>query len=328
MPQLIDVLPGIPLPISAVNQTLRHMWDVATDAGEGGEPRAMQLNLVLHFGDETSSDEATECFDAAIQFAQRYPCRVIVLCPTDEANGEEMRGKLFSQCYLGPNLRDVCCCEAIIVSHRDSHDASLENQVSLWLESDLPVYHWLHRVPAERIKGAYLAFLKRSTRIVYDRQVEGDRYARVSWPNPNRIRDLAYARSLPMRQNFGQFLSGFPEEGITSNFDSAVVTAQPDQIGAARGLAAWMRDCLVEAFDRQGKKKEIEIPIEQAKDPGAPDIATVWHYNDHHRFLHWSLEKDSRTGHVSCNFGSGKIEQPFHLERLERAGELGEALFF
>ena len=33
----------------------------------------------------------------------------------------------------------------------------LEHQISVWLESDLPTYHWFHRVPEERILRSYLA---------------------------------------------------------------------------------------------------------------------------------------------------------------------------
>jgi len=40
----------------------------------------------------------------------------------------------------------------------------LENQVMIWLENDLPVYHWLHRVPARRIEEIYLPYLKLCTR--------------------------------------------------------------------------------------------------------------------------------------------------------------------
>ncbi|MDP0499520.1 MAG: glucose-6-phosphate dehydrogenase assembly protein OpcA [Verrucomicrobiota bacterium JB022] len=329
MPQLIDSLPGIPLPISDVNRTLRHMWDAeSTSPDGGGEPHAMQLNLVLHFGPDTTEEEGSRCFEAAIHFAQRYPCRVIVLCP-DTEEGEEMRAKLFSQCYLGPNLRDMCCCEAIIVSQRYTHDASLENQVSLWIESDLPVYHWLHRVPVDRlVKGPYMGFLKRSTRIFFDRQVEGDAYRGVAWPDARRLRDLAFARSLPMRQNFGQFLSGFPLEALTSNFEGGIVRTDAARRGAAEGLASWMGACLTEAFARQGIERKVEIPVEMMGDAQGPDIEAVWNYSDRHRYLKWNLDLDSRTGHVDCNFGSGKIAQAFHLELLETSGELSEALFF
>ena len=108
MERLIDKLPGVAMSVESVTDTLRHMWDA--DAGGGQGPmdfRASQLNLILHFGLSTTVGEGQEHFNTAIRFAQKYPCRIVVLCPLESVGAEsEFEGKLFSQCYIGKHLRD------------------------------------------------------------------------------------------------------------------------------------------------------------------------------------------------------------------------------
>ena len=86
MDRIIDSLPGVTMPVEEVTSTLTKMWDsLQQTEGQETETRASQLNLVVHFGLSTTSDEAKEIFDTAVTFAQEYPCRIIVLCPSGTA---------------------------------------------------------------------------------------------------------------------------------------------------------------------------------------------------------------------------------------------------
>ena len=212
--ELFDTLPGIRLPVAEVTSVLSRMWH--PEAFTPGEPpteyRASRMNLILHFGLKTSVREAEEKFDVAVRFALRHPCRLVVLCPQDEVQVQReqlLEGKLFSQCHLGGSMREISCLEALILGYPTQESGFLENQVSVWLESDLPTYHWLHRVPEMPIRKFYLSFMRTFRRVVYDSSLEGHDYSRLGWPEGDFLQDLAYARTLPLRQSAGQFLSRF-----------------------------------------------------------------------------------------------------------------------
>ncbi|MEM7792628.1 MAG: hypothetical protein AAF546_14580, partial [Verrucomicrobiota bacterium] len=133
MAKLIDTLPGIELPVSEVTRRLATMWEVETTSSLS-EFRASQMNLVLHFGLDVSAEEARERFDTVIQFAQRYPSRIIILCPERDRKDGSMTAKLFSQCYIGESHREMCCCEALLLGYTSEDFGYLSNQVSIWLE--------------------------------------------------------------------------------------------------------------------------------------------------------------------------------------------------
>ena len=71
MTELIDVLPGIKLPVGAVSEELSKMWG-GNKENALSEFRASQMNLVLHFGRTVSPDEAKARFEIAVRFAQRF----------------------------------------------------------------------------------------------------------------------------------------------------------------------------------------------------------------------------------------------------------------
>ena len=80
---LIDALPGFPVKISAALASLDKAW---SEEGEEAA-RASQMNLVLMFGAGVSPADAQARFDEAILFAQRYPCRLVVLAAPSGRGG-------------------------------------------------------------------------------------------------------------------------------------------------------------------------------------------------------------------------------------------------
>ena len=201
------------------------------------------MNLILHFGLDVAQEDARARFDTVIRFAQRYPSRIIVLCPTrEESTG--MRAKLFSQCYIGETHREMCCCEALLLRYKPENFGYLANQVSIWLEGDLPRYHWFSGVPSHRIERYFDNLLSGVRRIVYDSSVEAQDLSQLPWPDPERVHDLARARLLPVRQSIGQYLSSFPTELLSCGLKSIRLTyAGFFRRGAApKGMA----DCVFE----------------------------------------------------------------------------------
>ena len=66
MPQIFESLPGMEVPVGDIARGFTRLW-ADTDAQE---MKAMQCNLVLHFGLNTTSEDATEQFRIASRFAQ------------------------------------------------------------------------------------------------------------------------------------------------------------------------------------------------------------------------------------------------------------------
>jgi len=330
MNRLIDTLPGVSMSVEAVTRTLRHMWDLETPRDDHRlDFRASQMNLILHFGFKTTPDEAREEFATAVRFAQRYPCRIVVLCPGSEPAGEAaFDGKLFSQCYLGSHLRDLCCCEALILGYSPEQSDFLESQVSIWLESDLPIYHWLHKVPADRIERHYLGFLKRCKKVIYDGAVSPDTAEEIVWPESIRVSDLAYARTLPLRQHIGQFLSGFQPQELVAELDSLQFGYSPSMQRAAHHLLNWHRDALKKCFRKGADLDSVVFSFDRISDGECPHCLRIeWNYRND-RYLKVDYSRSKKSGMIRSSLAGTVIEHPLHIEPLSPEAALGEALFF
>lgn len=244
MKDIIDVLPGLDLPVGEVTERLARMWE-SEATGSPSAFRASQMNVVIHFGWGVTAEEAQERFDALLTFAQRYPSRIIVLCPSHTITDGSMRAKLFSQCYIGESHREMCCCEALLLGYQPEECGHLANQVSVWLESDLPCYHWFCGVPAKRIEEYADNLLVGVSRSIYDSSYEKkDLSEEIDWPESCRVADLAMARLLPARQAIGQFLSGYEMSRLCEGLDSVTVRHAESMWGEGLRLMEWIRDCL------------------------------------------------------------------------------------
>ena len=328
MSRLIDSLPGVSMDVKDVSQTLRDMWDSPVGPqGQAADYRASQLNLILHFGLKVSTDEVLEKFNEAVSFAQRYPCRIIVLCPSTAQEGFD--AKLFSQCYIGKHLRDLCCCEALILGYAPDQSDFLENQVSVWLEADLPIYHWFHRVPAERIEQYYLGFIKRCQRILFDGEIEGDDYDAIPWPNKDRVSDLSYARALPLRQHIGQFISGFTREELIDGLESVSLQYTEGTRRKAFNLLHWQENALARCFPKPEDMDAVVFTFEKVDAKDATHCLQIkWTYKRREKYLEMKYNRSHKSGIIRAALPSGVFEQPLHIEPLAPANSLSEAMFF
>lgn len=317
--------------VDEVTRTLRHMWDAdLAGADHRMDFRASQMNVILHFGLDASAEEALEQFNTAIAFAQKYPCRVVVLCPSPESAGEvKFEGKLFSQCYIGKHLRDLCCCEALILGYSPEQSNFLENQVSIWLESDLPIYHWLHRVPADRITRHYLGFMKRCRRVLYDGAVEGDAYDDIAWPDPERAVDLSRARTLPLRQHLGQFISRFAPDELVDGLESLDFRYSRSMRRVALHLMRWHKGALANCFRKPADLDSIVFSFDPLPEDDRDCCLRIdWRYGDSAKYLKLEYSRSRKSGIIRTRLPSGQFEHPIHVEPLSAEAVLGEALFF
>ena len=328
---IFDVLPGERLPVSKVMETLSTMWQVPFQEGVDTPSgfRASQMNIVVHFGLKTTLEEALNTFNIAIGFAQRYPCRLIVLCPRGREVSEKLLdAKLFSQCYIGETMRDMCCCEALMLGYPTRVAGFLDNQVSIWLESDLPTYHWFHRVPAKRIEEIHMGFIRRCRRVIYDSTVEHSDYANIPWENPYVIKDLAYARLLPVRQSLGQFFSSFEPEVILGGLKKVTVGYDSKRFGEAHGMLAWLQACLSDCAQQAGITFQVEFDSVEGCEKKLNCLELNWEFEDGAKEFSWGFCQSAHTTSIVANFGNGQIQVPLQVRFLEDEKALSEALFF
>ena len=338
MKELIDELPGISMPVGEVAHRLNTMWE----AGAGGAPsefRASQMNVVLHLGPEVGADEALERFNELIQFAQRYPSRIIVLCPGKSKTDGSMRAKLFSQCYIGDSHREMCCCEALILEYQPDECGFLGNQVSVWLESDLPTYHWFNRVPGEQIEGYFENMLVGVRRCIYDSSLEAQDLSALDWPEPDRVGDLAQAGLLPVRQSIGQSLSGYPIEEICRGLKSVRIQHTAKMSGEGARLQEWVRGCLSDC----GKCADPSSPCDaeagcsalkahyDLDECGGSDclLSLKFSYEDEdERFFVWKMLSDGNLGQIEASLGKTAEKLTTRVKPLGAVQMIAEALLF
>lgn len=327
MAELINALPGVELPVREVTSRLASMWEAEPSSSQL-EFRASQMNVVLHFGLDVTAEEARERFDAVIRFAQRYPSRIIVLCPTRVDLDGAMESKLFSQCYIGDSHREMCCCEALLLRYKSEDFGYLSNQVSIWLEGDLPTYYWFSGVPAQRIEKYFNNLLLGVRRCVYDSSIESDDLSKLNWPDPSRVGDLAKARLLPARQTLGQFMSGYSIESICEGLQSVRVRHCESMSGEGRGLLEWVQSCLsdcdsVKSYSALG----VEFSVSESEPSDLCTLELEFVYNDD-RFLKYRKFKDGSLGQIEASLGKGKEQIPIRVKPLETEQALAEAFFF
>lgn len=328
MTDLINALPGIELPVGEVIDRLATMWESGPSTSLT-EFRASQMNVVLHFGLDVTEAEARERFDALIRFAQRYPSRIIVLCPSKTSQGDSMVSKLFSQCYIGESHREMCCCEALLLGYKSENYGHLSNQVSIWLEGDLPTYHWFSGVPAQRIETYFDNLLVGVRRCVYDSSIESEDLDALNWPDPSRVHDLAKARLLPVRQAIGQFMSGYRIESLCQGLQTVTVRHCASMQGEAKRLLEWVKDCLADCHkcdDCAARAAEFRI-VECDASVVDCSLALELAYDDE-RFFNWRKFKDSSLGEIEAYLGKSKEKIPTSVKPLAPEQALAEALFF
>lgn len=326
MPGIFEALPGIEAPVGAISRGLARMWEGTASAGRPAPPseqaKAIQVNFVLHLGLNTDAADAVRQFETAVRFSRRYPSRVVVLCPLHDDTGvTEMRAKVYGECTLGKSPGDTRCCEFVMLSYPRWARASLENQVSVCLSTDLPLYYWAHRF-SEAVKLAdYRYLLTTARRVLIDSATAPADAIHYPWPRPENVRDLAYARLLPVRQSIGQFLSKYPVSALTGGLTSIELAHGSDVGAEARILLAWLRDRMGDAASGEG--------FARMRGPeGSPGSFALRFSYDGRKSFAWNADMASGRATFDADFGSGRTLMPATAALLAQENALSEAMFF
>jgi hypothetical protein len=327
MPSIFDALPGQETPVGAISKNLARMWatDERAAAKPGEDSKATQVNFVLHLGIHTTEEDALAQFQTAVRFSKRYPCRVVVLCPIRDENVKdgELRAKIYGECHPGKTRGDLRCCEFVVLSYPVAARQFLENQVSICLSTDLPLYYWAHNFSSSARLGAYQYLLGRAKRVLLDRSlVPEDDHGELRWPHPEAVRDLVTARLLPVRQTIGQFLSAYAPASLASGLAGVTVRHGPARRSEARTLAAWAQGRLVAC----GAPAGLPTVVEAAG--GAGDtVEVVFDYTNDHVFR---FQGDFARGcaQFTANIHGAKTELGTAIGLLSPEAALAEAMFF
>jgi len=327
MPGIFEALPGIETPVGAISKGLARMWEGEATEGRpspaGEHSKAIQVNFVLHLGLNTDAADAVRQFETAVRFSRRYPSRVVVLCPLrDDTGATGMRAKVYGECTLGKSPGDTRCCEFVLLSYPRWARANLENQVSVCLSTDLPLYYWAHRFSEAAKLADYRYLLTTARRVLIDSATAPADAIGYVWPKPENVRDLAFARLLPVRQSIGQFLGRYPVASLATGLKSVT-------LGHGAGVAAEARVLLNWIVDRIGAcgaaGEAVALAPSGGLGPGAFDLSFAYEGG---KSFSWKADTAAARATFDADFGSGRTVMPATAALLAPENALSEAMFF
>lgn len=327
MSSVFEALPGIEVPVGDIARSLARLWDGEATGGAGApsEFRASQMNLVLHFGLPTTPADGLEQFGAALRFTQRYPARILVLCPRAEGGKDlAMRAKIYSECFIGRSQREMSCIEAVILTYPQESRQYLEDQVSIIIEADLPIYYWVHRMSQVHKIGTYQWLLRNSSRFLIDTGISTPDARTYPWPRQDGFRDLVHARLLPVRQAIGQFLSAYAPRIIVSGLREVSVAHGTGFDAEARVLLDWVRARLAGCgAPEQGGPAFVARSVA----PGTTSSLELAFTYDDGRHFFWRADLAQGSSEFESTIGGGRQTLPMTTGLLSTDAALGEAIF-
>jgi hypothetical protein len=306
------------------------MWaNTAADgrpAPEADDAKATQVNFVLHLGLHSTPEDALAQFATVTRFSQRYPSRIVVLCPRHtDVEGCEMRVKTYGECYLGKSKSDKRCVEFVMLGYSRAARPFLENQVSICLSTDLPLYYWAHRFSASGRLADYRYLLSRAKRVMIDSAIAPADAFTYPWPNPAALRDLVYCRLLPVRQTIGQFLSSYEPAALADGLSRVAVSHDANLAAESCVILAWLRRRLAACG-------VVVDSVPFATAPLAPGVAgnlgVQFEYAGRTKHFQWSGDIAAGTASFAADLGGGRTVLPASVGLLSAEAALSEAMFF
>ncbi len=320
MPEFFDALPGQEVPVGGIAAGFKKIW-ADTPAQES---RAVQLNLVLHLGRNSSAADALGQFQNTLSFARRYPCRVVVLCPDyDGSLPPELRAKIYGECFFGKAKNDTRCVEFVILHYTMAARQHLESQVSVCLSTDLPLYYWAHAFNESRRIADYSYLLTRSQRVLFDSAIAPPDTFTYPWPNLSAVRDLAYTRTLPLRQNLGQFLSRYTSALIGEALKTIALRHDVKYAAEAGCLLGWIKKGLA-----RGGADLAAIGFTVTPENGPSSFELTFDYADGKKIFHWRADLAQNHAEFTGDLGTGRTTLTLGAHLLTPEAALAEAMFF
>ncbi len=328
MAAIFDALPGIEVPVGSITKYLAQMWqDTAARGGPApasDDVKATQVNFVLHLGFNTTVDDAIEQFQTAVSFSRRAPCRVVVLCPLPmDDPATEMRAKAYGECHLGKSKGDTRCCEFVLLCYPFVARQYLESQLSVCLIADLPLYYWVHRFASIHRLNDYQHLLRGSQRILIDSAIVDPGIFSFSWPRPDAVRDIVYARLLSVRQSVGQLLSGYEPATLVAGLRSVTISHGAKLSAEARVLKNWVRERMTEC----GVTLAVTFECLPAATSEGGVLRLDFDYDNGHCFR-WHGDLEHKNACIEADFGAGRSTLHIAVSLLSPDAALSEAMFF
>jgi hypothetical protein len=325
--EIFNALPGLEVPVGAISKSVARMWAEIASTGRAApaseDAKATQVNVVLHLGYHTTDEDALAQFQTVLRFSQRYPSRVVVLCPLRPDTSEtEMRAKIYGECFLGKSKGDTRCVEFVVLSYPLTARARLEDQVSICLSTDLPLYYWAHGFSASSRLADYTYLLTRAKRVLLDSAIAPADALTYPWPEPSALRDLVYSRLLPVRQTVGQFLARYSPESLADGLEKVTVHHSPQYSAEARVTLGWLSRRLAECGANLPPTALVEAPASS----GSLGISFV--YAGGRKFFRWNGDFMAKHAVFEADFGTGVATLLAAAGLLAPEKALSEAMFF
>ncbi len=306
--------------MGGISAGFQKLW-ADTPAKEG---RAVQLNLVLQLGRRPSAADAVAQFKHLLAFAHRYPARVVILCPDyEEGRAVEIRAKIYGECFFGKSKGDTRCVEFVILHYTMATREHLENQVSVCLSPDLPLYYWAHAFAETKRIADYAYLLTRSQRVLFDSAIVPADAFTFPWPNLSAVRDLAYTRTLPLRQNLGQFLSRYEPADIAAGLQSVTLRHQASYAAEASCLLGWVRKGLARGGADLGA-----VTFEARPEPCQGCFELTFGYAGAGKTFQWQADLTKNHAEFVGDLGHGRTTLTVGAHLLSPEQALAEAMFF
>jgi hypothetical protein len=198
----------------------------------------------------------------------------------------------------------------------------LENQVSICLSTDLPLYYWAHRFTQSVRIADYRYLLTHARRVLIDSAIAPVDAMTYPWPRPEALRDLVYARILPIRQGIGQFLSRYPMDTLCEGLQSVTLAHGAAHPAEGRVLLAWLRDRIGQCG--QNRATFTLVPAPKIA-PSAFELAFGY---DGKKSFTWKGDVAAGTALFEADFGTGRTTLPAAVSLLAPEAALSEAMFF
>ncbi|MEY3609464.1 MAG: hypothetical protein RLZZ447_2252, partial [Verrucomicrobiota bacterium] len=211
-----------------------------------------------------------------------------------------------------------------MLSYDRSARAQLEDQVSICLSTDLPLYYWAHRFAASGRLADYRFLLSQAKRVILDSAEAPEDAFRYPWPNAAAIRDLAYCRVLPVRQGVGQFLAAYAPSVLTEGLSGAEVFHGAAWRAEGRVVATWLGERLA-ACGWTAASTGVEV---REKVEAGLDLGVQFRYEGRGKEFAWRGDLAAGQAHFRADFGQGRTELTAGLALLAPEMALSEAMFF
>jgi glucose-6-phosphate dehydrogenase assembly protein OpcA len=234
-----------------------------------------------------------------------------------------MRAKVYGECTLGRSKDDTRCCEFVMLSYRAGMRSFLENQVSVCLSTDLPLYYWAHGFAESARLADYHYLLTRSKRMLLDSATAPADALTFPWPQPGAVRDLAHARLLPVRQSLGQFLSRYPMDTLCAGLRTVTVTHGSAHPAEARVLLGWVK----ERMD-QCDKNRADYVLQEPGQLGPQTLSLTFDYAGSRKKFSWKGDLKRGDALFEAALGTGITRLAAATGLLPPENALSEAMFF